>query len=210
MSNTTGLLDRVDVAKPCTANWEEMEDLSGDDKVRHCASCDLDVYNLSAMRRDEAEEFVASRVGMKRTCIRFYRRTDGTLLTQDCPVGVRAAWKKMKWAAAALVAGGFAAAAMLAPRGVNGIPQVAPLKQIYEFVQRRFAPPPPPVAGAIAIRGQMAPPAKMGDYAPPPREWKGEASIPLPADPVPPLCKLPAPVDPQAPEAPVAPPPPTK
>jgi hypothetical protein len=182
MSDATSLLDRVTVAKPCPANWDEM---TGDDRVRHCAACDLDVYDLSAMRRDEAESFVASRLGRERTCVRFWRRADGRVLTQDCPVGVRAAWRKVTWAAAALLAGGFAAAAMFAPRGADGAPRVAPLKQVYEFVQRYFVVPVPRrVAGEMWVSRPVAPPPVMGDVAPP---AKGE--MPAPA----PNCKPPAP-----------------
>jgi hypothetical protein len=78
--------DRVNetrIATPCAANWEEMQ---GDDKVRFCAVCRLNVYNLSAMDVEEAAEVLANREG--RLCARFYRRKDGTLITQDCPVGV--------------------------------------------------------------------------------------------------------------------------
>ena len=75
----------VNVAAPCPALWEEM---LGDDRVRLCQQCQLHVYNLSEMTRDEAETFMGERTG--RTCIRYFRRTDGTILTQDCPVGLRA------------------------------------------------------------------------------------------------------------------------
>ena len=166
MTNTTSLLDGIQIAKPCPANWDEM---TGDDRVRNCASCKLDVYDLSSMKRDEAESFVASRTGKERTCIRFYRRADGTILTQDCPVGVRAAWKKVTWAAAALLAGGFAAAAMLAPRGVNGVPQFAPVKQFYEFVHSHIVRPAPPPR---AVMGDVCVPS-------PPRPTMGEANVPI-------------------------------
>jgi hypothetical protein len=55
--------------------------------VRFCGQCDKSVYNLSAMTRAEAEALVASKDG--RVCVRLYQRQDGTVLTQDCPVGVR-------------------------------------------------------------------------------------------------------------------------
>jgi hypothetical protein len=179
MTNATSLLDGIHIAKPCPANWDEM---TGDDRVRHCGECKLDVYDISTMRRDEAESFIAARAGKGRTCIRFYQRADGTILTQDCPVGVRAAWRKVTWAAAALVAGGFAAAAMLAPRGMNGAPQVAPLKQVYEFVQSHIVRPAPAPMGAIAIKGDCviaSPPPAQGNV-----RVMGEASTPV--APVPP------------------------
>lgn len=77
-------LDRIRVAKPCPASWAEMK---GDDKARHCSHCNLTVYNLTAMTRSEAEELIASR--RDRLCIRYCRRTDGRVMTSDCPRGIR-------------------------------------------------------------------------------------------------------------------------
>jgi len=90
-------LDLIQIASPCHVDWDEM---SGDDRVRHCGHCKLNVYDLSAMQRDEAEAFISSREG--RTCIRFYRRPDGTVLTRDCPVGLKAVKQRFVRAAAAL------------------------------------------------------------------------------------------------------------
>jgi hypothetical protein len=60
----------------------------GDERVRFCDQCSLHVYNLSDMTRREAESLVTNTEG--RLCIRFYRRTDGTILTRNCPVGLSA------------------------------------------------------------------------------------------------------------------------
>lgn len=79
----TDNLSRVRIAAPCPADWEKM---TGTDRARFCHACNLNVYNLSAMTRDEAERFVANADG--RVCVRFYRRADGTILTQNCPVGL--------------------------------------------------------------------------------------------------------------------------
>ena len=84
------ILGSVRVAAPCKASWERME---GDDRVRHCEACEHKVYNLSGMNRAEAEALVLVAEG--RLCVRFYRRPDGTMLTQDCPVGVMAIRKRM-------------------------------------------------------------------------------------------------------------------
>lgn len=83
----------------------------GDDRVRHCAECKLNVYNLSAMTRREAEELIASREG--RLCVRFFRRPDGTILTRDCPVGFRAVVARVS-----RVAGAALSALMSAGLGV--------------------------------------------------------------------------------------------
>jgi hypothetical protein len=56
--------------------------MTGGDRARHCARCRLTVYNLSEMTANEALAFVRDAEG--RTCVRFYRRADGTVLTRDC------------------------------------------------------------------------------------------------------------------------------
>ena len=73
------VLSKVQVAKPCPANWREMR---GDDRVRHCTHCSLNVYNLSAMSRVEAANLIQEHEG--KLCVRFYARQDGTVLTKDC------------------------------------------------------------------------------------------------------------------------------
>ena len=87
MAKFTNPLANVRVASPCPANWDEMV---GDERKRFCGQCKLNVYNLSGMPRDEAENLLLNAEG--RLCVRFYRRTDGSVLTQDCPVG----WKALK------------------------------------------------------------------------------------------------------------------
>ena len=75
-------LNNIKIASPCSANWETM---LGDDKKRFCGECKLNVYNLSGMSKTEAENLLME--SEVRLCVRFYRRHDGTILTEDCPVG---------------------------------------------------------------------------------------------------------------------------
>lgn len=83
----TSPLNNIKIASPCSANWDEM---SGDNRKRFCGECKLNVFNLSGMSQTEAENLLIESEG--RVCVRFYRRQDGTVLTQDCPVG----WAKIK------------------------------------------------------------------------------------------------------------------
>jgi hypothetical protein len=69
--------------------------MMGSDRVRFCGQCSLNVYNLSAMTRDEAESLIARNEG--RLCVRFYRRNDGSIITQDCPVGLRAVQARVSY-----------------------------------------------------------------------------------------------------------------
>lgn len=59
--------------------------MTGDDRIRFCQSCKLNVYNISQMTTEEAEKLITRKEG--RICVRMYRRRDGTLLNMDCPVG---------------------------------------------------------------------------------------------------------------------------
>ncbi len=83
-------LQKLQVASPCYERWDNMK---GDDRVRHCASCKLNVYNVRELTTAEVEELVERTKG--RLCVRLYRRWDGTVLTRDCPVGLQRARVRM-------------------------------------------------------------------------------------------------------------------
>lgn len=99
------VLEDVRVASPCNADWDRM---SGDDRVRHCGSCNQQVFNLSSMTRDEAEALLLARAHL---CIRYYRRADGTILLADCAIGAprRRLRRRIALLAAAAVGGGMLA-----------------------------------------------------------------------------------------------------
>ena len=85
MEKKLRLLGQVKVASPCPANWDEM---SGDDRSRFCSQCRLKVHNLSGLTDQEAEALLRGASG--RLCVRYYERTDGKVMTRDCPRGLRA------------------------------------------------------------------------------------------------------------------------
>ena len=87
MSQYKSPLDSLKVASPCSMAWNEMY---GDDRKRFCGECRLNVYDLSGMTRQEAENLLVTSEG--RLCVRYYKRSDGTVLTKDCPVG----WAKVR------------------------------------------------------------------------------------------------------------------
>ncbi|MEZ0229266.1 MAG: hypothetical protein ACAI25_11625 [Planctomycetota bacterium] len=93
------MLEDVKIARPCGADWDKM---TGDDRVRFCQLCQLNVYNLSGMKREDAETLLASREG--KVCVRLYKRDDGTVLTQDCPVGLAAVRRRIGSLAASAAA----------------------------------------------------------------------------------------------------------
>jgi hypothetical protein len=143
-------LDRLEIASPCTADWDAM---AGDDKRRFCSQCRLHVHDLSAMSSDEALDLLRA-AGQGRLCVRLWRRADGTVLTRDCPVGLRRRLRLM-WARAAALA--------LTLWTALGCTRSAP-------------------RGGGATGGEMggAVPSRveMGDAVAPPRATMGEAALP--------------------------------
>ncbi len=133
------VLSKLRVASPCHERWEEM---TGDERVRHCGRCDKDVYDLSAMTAEAAEALLASR-GQK-LCVRFYRRADGTVMTADCPVGAR----KKRIRNTVL---GVGAAAMSAFAGVAGLGAVSMGEPIPEPLMGEYVATPDEMNGPSAL-----------------------------------------------------------
>lgn len=93
-------INSLRVATPCSVGWETM---SGDERTRHCDLCKLSVFNISGMTTPDVEKLVGASDG--RLCVRMFRRSDGTVLTADCPVGLRAVRKRVaRFAGASLAA----------------------------------------------------------------------------------------------------------
>jgi len=111
-------LKHVEVAAPCKADWNQM---IGSEQMRFCGQCNLNVYNLSGMKRDEAESLIARNEG--RLCVRFYRRTDGSIITKDCPVGLRAIRDRVSYLTKAIIA---AALTFLATVGFYRLSEIRP------------------------------------------------------------------------------------
>lgn len=99
------MLGKLRVAAPCSANWEKMV---GDDRMRYCTECKLNVYNFSEMTASEIQQLVTNNEG--RLCGRLYRRSDGTILTRDCPIGVRTAVRRISRTAGAILSAAISVA----------------------------------------------------------------------------------------------------
>lgn len=78
------LINNVQIASPCPVSWGSM---TGDDKVRFCGSCEKNVYDISALSAEAAVELIRENKGD--ICVQLYRRKDGTVLTEDCPKGLK-------------------------------------------------------------------------------------------------------------------------
>jgi hypothetical protein len=62
--------------------WEH---LVGNDKIRYCGRCQLNVYNLAVMGKAEVENIFRTTKG--RVCGRLYLRGDRTATLRECPQG---------------------------------------------------------------------------------------------------------------------------
>jgi hypothetical protein len=160
-------LKNLKVASPCSSNWDGMY---GDEKVRFCGECKLNVYNLSGMTKLEAEKLLLNTEG--RLCVRYYTRADGSVITQDCPVGWRAFKKRVSNLAAAacsLVLGIFAIFMFIAPARENVT--VGTLEVLHTPTPTPVSTPSPYMTmGAVAPR---KPNVVMGDVAAPRKEKDG-------------------------------------
>jgi hypothetical protein len=150
MARFTSPLNNIKVASPCSANWDEMY---GTERKRHCGDCNMNVYNLSAMTKIEAERLIMNTEG--RLCARFYRRPDGTILTKDCPVGLRAAKQKVLkiWTAAASLVIAF-----LAGIGITSLfgREEAPVIMGDIKIERPATPVEPSMGGIEPMMGNVA------------------------------------------------------
>ena len=97
MARFNSPLDNVKIASPCNADWDQM---AGSERARFCGQCNLNVFNLSSMTKDEAELLIGQTEG--RLCVRYFQRADGSVLTKDCPVGLRAFRRRMSYVARAV------------------------------------------------------------------------------------------------------------
>jgi len=161
MSKAAISLDNIGVASPCRASWDDMV---GTDRARFCMQCRQHVYNLSGMSRSEAEALIRNKEG--RMCARFYRRQDGTVMTRDCPFGVRALGRHLAWVLGIAAAFFFViGAALFAARSE---PEPAG-RSSWEFFRNLFAPAPPPkqiIMGGICPAPPAPPANPPGPQAP--------------------------------------------
>ncbi len=149
MARLTNPLAHVRVAAPCTADWERMR---GDERVRFCAQCSRNVYNLSALTRRDAERLVMSAEG--RLCVRFYRRADGTILTQNCPVGLRAIKRRVSRFVSGAITAVLSFCASVGLYSMVGVSD-EPIPAMMRTMPQEALEVEPPFKGQVAVAGGM-------------------------------------------------------
>ena len=149
MPTTLPILANARIASPCSADWNEM---TGDERVRFCGSCEKNVYNLTDLPTVDAESIILAHEG--NLCVRLYQRADGTLISEDCPRGLAAARRKLRRGLAAVI-GMFAV--LLTSTILHGVstsqrPAMLTKFQPFKWLDERLNPPPVRlIAGRIGI-----------------------------------------------------------
>jgi len=92
-------LSKLRIASPCSVAWNNM---TGDERMRFCDLCQLNVYNVAGMTEAEVRDLLSLAEG--RLCMRLMKRADGTVITQDCPIGLAAYRKRVARFAGATMA----------------------------------------------------------------------------------------------------------
>ena len=93
-------LNNITIPAPCTADWDSM---IGNDQVRFCEHCTLEVHNLSLLTRNQAQRLVARSKG--RLCIRYHHDSTGRPIT----LPVRQKLRRIGRRVSRLAAGAFTA-----------------------------------------------------------------------------------------------------
>lgn len=123
-------LSKVTLEKPCSQNWDEMV---GDERERFCSMCSLNVYNLSSMTRDEAEEFLQVRNDGS-VCLNYISDAEGKVITDNVPRPLRPLRDRLqpllRVASSFVAAFGLFATGVLAQEQRLGGKPCAPIKRV--------------------------------------------------------------------------------
>ena len=123
MKRQTDVLN-LRVASPCHVGWETM---TGDDRVRFCDSCKLNVYDLAGLTTTEIKSLISETEGG--ICGRLHYRADGTIITRDCPVGLKAIRRRVRRLAAGLFATILSACSVVFSQSTRRV-QTEPFRQL--------------------------------------------------------------------------------
>lgn len=135
-------LDDIRIASPCKVPWDSMK---GTDTKRYCSQCHLNVYNISEMTTSEAVKLIGSDTDY---CFSLYRRSDGTVITRDCPVGIAKIKRYCKWSLALI--GSFLTGSILFQHFMaNEIEAEKERRRVYSSASRELGFP-----GSISAKGK--------------------------------------------------------
>lgn len=74
----------IKIASPCHVPIDKMEDRGS---CFHCHDCNLNVYHFSNLTNAEIASLLNQ--NNEKLCIGMFKREDGTVITKDCPLGLK-------------------------------------------------------------------------------------------------------------------------
>ena len=99
-------LKNIQIASPCKMNWNDMARTSEEAK-RFCGDCRKHVFSIDQLSAKEAHQLIQSAsANNSSVCVRLFKRADGTIITDDCPVGlrrIRNAWRRLRTSVASIL-----------------------------------------------------------------------------------------------------------
>ncbi|MFN2510404.1 MAG: carboxypeptidase-like regulatory domain-containing protein [Pyrinomonadaceae bacterium] len=121
------LLDTIRVESPCETSWDSM---TGNDQIRFCEHCNLNVQDLSQLTRKRALRLVRASKG--RLCIRYRSRPDGSLVTRSAPRNLYRIGRR----ASRIAAGAFSATLSLSPAAAAHSSSISPTSSDFDPIER--------------------------------------------------------------------------
>jgi hypothetical protein len=112
---------------PCSADWDRMV---GNERVRYCPDCKLDVYNFSSMSDEDVERIVSRRE--QRLCARVRQRPDRTVMTRNSSVSFSVVMQRISRVASIALAAAISVAPAMA-----GPPRTALGHNLFQIQQTR-------------------------------------------------------------------------
>lgn len=70
--------------------------MTGDDKIRFCGQCKKSVHNLSTLPPNEVAQVISKIKKKERACVLMYRRPDGSVIMDNCPIVLRKARDRIR------------------------------------------------------------------------------------------------------------------
>ena len=158
------LLSQAFIETPCESSWDKM---TGNDSVRFCSQCSLNVYNVANLTDKEAEAVFAKGREQGRVCARLYRRPDGTIMTDNCPRSLRKIRDASRWLKTKIVAGFALTLSLFAPAQA----EESKKNQAKNPTQKDSS---KATLGDVYVPPKAEPqPVKMGEVYVPPKSTKG-------------------------------------
>jgi hypothetical protein len=96
---TLRIIDSMKIGSPCTESWEAM---TGDNKKRHCETCNHSVEFISELTKSEADRLIGLKDG-KRLCVRYQVNSFGEIIFKAESSLVSSIWQRASLIVATLM-----------------------------------------------------------------------------------------------------------